>query len=220
MADFAGCSTDALIQDASTLFTGLRDEPDLLADLADYEIERDDEVATGLALIETLRAAIGLQTVESGQSETATETAAGLLAALKTLYVRHRKLARTPHKRGTAGYSALSLAGDIPQDTDGLLGDTDAFYTALRADPALYDGVRGISKTTVDDALARVAAARTAETAQARESGESQEATQARQAAEASLRALATDVATAVEDAFHDRPQRRERLGLFQRGSS
>ncbi|HEX9952804.1 MAG TPA: hypothetical protein VGB53_13610, partial [Rubricoccaceae bacterium] len=212
-------STDALTQDTTTLFTGLRDEPDLLADLADYKIELDDEVATGLALLQALRDAIGDQFVESGEAKKATETAGALLAALKVLYVRHRKLARGLHTRGTAGYAALRLAGDIPEDTDGLLGDIDAFYTALQQDPSLYDDIRGISKTTVEDARARVDAARLAETAQARESGESQEATITRETVEASLRALAQDVATAVEDAFHDQPQRRERLGLFQRGS-
>ena len=85
MADFAGCSTDALTQDTSTLFTGLRDNPDLLADLVDYHIELDDEVATGLALNQALRDAIGRQFTESGEAKRATEIAGALLAALKVL---------------------------------------------------------------------------------------------------------------------------------------
>ena len=110
-------------------------------------------------------------------------------------------------------------AGSVARTDDGVVAETDAFYSALSAQPDLYAGVRGLSKDAVAAALARVATARTAETDQARESGEAQEATQARQIAEASLRALSADVASAVEAAFDEQPQRRERLGLFERGA-
>ena len=44
-------------------------------------------------------------------------------------------------------------------------------------------------------------------------------ATSIRQGAEVRLRALAADVAAAIEDASHDQPQRREAFGLFERGN-
>lgn len=219
MADFANCNTPDLLQSASDLFTGLRDQPDLLPDLADYEIELRDEVAEGLALIETLRTEIGAQTAESGDATRATAASADALAALEVGYVRHRKLARARYKRGSAEYRTLGLAGDVPDAHAQLIADADAFYAALSTSPALAEGIRGLTPKALAAAAARVDAARASETTQGREAGESQEATVRRRRTEARLRALSTDVATAAEDAFHDQPQRRERLGLFQRGS-
>ncbi len=219
MADFLTCDAADLADRTATLFTTLAADPSALADLAPYEIELGDEVARGLALAEAFRAALGTQSAERAEAITATGTAALALADLEALYVRHRKLARAVHRRDTPGYRALSLAGRIPDADAEMVDGAETFYRAIETTPALAEGVRGLNKAAVAAGLARVETARAARAAQARESGEAQTATTIRQGAEVQLRALAADVAAAVEDAYHDQPQRREAFGLFERGN-
>ena len=219
MADFLTCDAADLADRTTTLFTTLAADADALRDLAPYEIEASDEIARGLALAEAFRAALGTQAAEKAEAVTATGTAALALAELEAFHVRHRKLGRAVHRRGTPGYTALGLAGDIPDADAEMIDGAETFYRAAGATPDLYAGIRGLGKTTVAQGLARVDAARAARAAQARESGEAQTATSTRQGAEVRLRALAADVAAAVEDAYHDQPQRREAFGLFERGS-
>ena len=219
MADFLTCPAADLTDRTLTLFATLAGDADALRDLAEYEIEADDEIARGLALVEEFRAALGAQAAEKAEAVLATGTAALALAELEAFHVRHRKLGRARHGRGTPGYTALGLAGRIPEADAEMEAGAEAFYRTCDANPALYAGVRGLNKDTVAAGLARVEAARTARTAQARESGEAQMATTIRQGAEVRLRALAADVAAAVEDAYHDQPQRREAFGLFERGT-
>lgn len=216
MADFFSLSTADLLQRAATLFTALRDSPDLLDALAPFQVEADDEVARGLALLEETRAAIGTQTAEAGEAVRATTAATQALATLEARYRRDRKLCRARHRPGSDGARVLGLVGEVPNADAALIAQADAFYRALQTSPDLFDGVRGISRQTVTDGLARVDAARTAEAAQARESGEAQQATATRRSAEARLCALADDVADVSEIALDDRPQARERLGLAE----
>lgn len=216
MADFFSLSTPDLLQSATTLFTVLRDSPDLLDALAPFQVEADDEVARGLALIEETRDKIGAQTAEAGEAIQATAAATQALATLEARYRRDRKLCRARHRPGSDGARVLGLVGEVPNADAALIAQSDAFYRALQTSPALYDGVRGLNERAVTDGIVRVDAARTAEAAQARESGEAQQATSLRQDAEARLRALADDVADVSEIALDDRPQSRERLGLFE----
>ncbi len=219
MADFLTCDAADLADRTTTLFTTLAADPDALKDLAPYEIERDDEIARGLALAEAFRAALGTQAAEKAEAVTATGTAALALAELEAFHVRHRKLGRAVHPRDSPAYRALGLAGRIPDADAEMVDGAETFYRALDTNPALATGVRGLNKTAVAAGLARVEAARAARAAQARESGEAQTATTVRQGIEVRLRALAADVAAAVEDAYHDQPQRREAFGLFERGN-
>ena len=216
MANFFSLPTADLLQRATTLFTTLRDSPDLLDALAPYQVEADDEVARGLALLEETRAAIGTQTAEAGEAVRATTAATQALATLEARYRRDRKLCRARHRPGSDGARVLGLVGEVPDADAALVAQADAFYRALQTSTDLYDGVRGIDRQTVIDGLARVDAARTAEAAQARESGEAQQATATRRNAEARLCALADDVADVSEIALDDQPQARERLGLFE----
>ena len=219
MADFLSCTAADLSDRAATLFTALAADTDALTDLAPYEIEAGDEIARGLALVEAFRAAVGTQAAEKAEAVTATGVAALALAEVEAFYVRHRKLGRAAHRRDTPAYRALGLAGDVPEADAEMLDEAETFYRAVETTPALAEGVRGLNTAAVAAGLARVEAARTARAAQVRESGEAQTATTVRQSAEAQLRALAADVSAAVEDAYHDQPQRREAFGLFERGT-
>ena len=194
MADFNTLPAPDLLQRSTTLFTGIRDTPEIAEALLPFQ-------------------------AEAGERTAATAAATTALTRLEALFARHRKLARAHHDRGSDGYRALGLAGRLPDGDAEFVATTDAFYRAADASPALYDGIRGFGKAAIVEGLARVDAARTAEAEQARESGEAQRATSLRQDAEARLRALADEVADVTEVALGDAPQFREVVGLFERGA-
>lgn len=219
MADFNNSAAPVLLTDATALFAGIRDTPEVAALLLPYQIEVEDEVAEGLALVEEVQAAMGHQRAEAAEATAATAAATAALTVLEVGYVRLRKLVRAVHKPGTPGYAALVLPGGVPDADPALIADTATVYRAAQENPALVAGLRGVTRATIEEGLARVEAARAAEAAQARESGEAQRATNLRNSAEARLRALAAEVAAVTEVALADAPQLREVVGLLERGS-
>ncbi len=156
---------------------------------------------------------------EYAEQYAATGAASAALAAAEVLYARHRRLSRLRHPCGSAGYRALGLTGRVPDSDAGLVAAAGAFYRALTDDPALAEGVRGLTPAAVADGLARVAAARSAMDTQSRETGEAQVATRLRDDAVALLRAHAAELAGTAKEALADEPQLRETLGLRERGS-
>ncbi|HEX9953165.1 MAG TPA: hypothetical protein VGB53_15450, partial [Rubricoccaceae bacterium] len=162
MANFSDSAAPVLLTDATALFTGIRDTPEILALLAPYQIETDDEVAQGLALIDEVQAAMGHQRTEAAEATAATTAA---LTTLEAGYVRLRKLVRAAYEPGTATYAALVLPGDVPDADPALIADTATVYRAADENPTLIAGIRGVTKETITEGLKRVEAARAAEAA-------------------------------------------------------
>lgn len=216
MPAFSTLSTPDLFTAATRLYTGVRDTPGVLDALAPYDYGRDD-VTDGLDLITALRTTIGQQATEDAEQRTATAAASAAADAVRRAYARHRTLARRKHPRGTPGYSALALAGDIPGGDSDMLADADRFYATLEGAPDLAAPIRNLPASAIDAAQAAIVAASAADATQTRETGEAQRATVARQAAERVLRAEAAELAEAARLALEDQPQLREALGLLER---
>ncbi len=199
------------------MYTGLRDNPEIAAALKDYGYGTsagDD----GLALIAALRDAMRVQASETDEKLTAAHVSALATAAVRAPLVRHRRLARRAHPRGTAGHAALALGGPLPSyETDLFVAGRRFYETA--SSPEFAGTVRSLSPEALAAALARLDVAEQAEDDQLRETGESQRATALRQAAEQTLREEAAELAEAATDALLDKPQLREVLGLMERGS-
>lgn len=214
---FSNMRLDELVARARTLYTNARDDAQIAALLANPYGYKADDYAAGLALVQEVTNLDADQEREYAEQYAATAAAAADLATLEGLFVAHRRLARTRHKRGTAGYNGLNLAGGIADDDEGLLAQAEAFYRMLEADPSLAEGIRGLNAAAVTDGLARVAAARKAYDAQARETGEAQRATHLRDDAAGRLRAHASELAEVARVGLADYPQLREKLGLLER---
>lgn len=214
---YASLPLPELVRQATTLYTNARDNAEVAALLADpYEYGADD-YAHGLALVEEVQHLNAEQQREYGEQYTATATADTLLEDLEALYVAHRRLARTRHRRGTPAYAALGLAGGVADSRAGLLAETDAFYRMLGENATLTEGIRGLGASAVARGRALVEDARTAVNAQAREVGEAQRATRLRDDAVHRLRTHAAELAEVARIALADRPQLIEVLGLPDR---
>ena len=205
-----------LVPATTRLYTGLRDNTEIAAALEDYGYGKtagDD----GLALVAALREAMRVQSTETAEKLSASQASALATAAVRTPFVRHRRLARRAHPRGSAGHAALALGGPVPTSETDLFAAVRRFYDLVRDTPEFTGTVRSLTPEAVTAALARLDLAESAEDDQTREAGESQRATALRQAAEQALREEAAELAEAATDALTDQPQQREILGLLER---
>ena len=208
--------TEDLLLASTRLYTGLRDNPDIAAALADFEYDKDDADA-GLALVAALRKAIGVQGVEEAEKIDAAGGSFAATAALRAAYTVHRKRARRAHPASTPGYATLNLTGRVAASEAGLFAEARHVYTTLAGAPGLLAPIRNLSERAVADGLALVEAAVAAEDAQTEESGEAQTASAAVQRLRAQLRAEASMLAQDAADALSGQPQLREVLGLLER---
>ena len=205
-----------LVPATTRLYTGLRDNTEIAAALEDYGYGKtagDD----GLALVAALREAMRVQSTETAEKLSASQASALATAAVRTPFVRHRRLARRAHPRGSAGHAALALGGPVPTSETALFAAVRRFYELVRDTPEFAGTVRSLTPEAVTAALARLDLAESAEDDQIREAGESQRATALRQAAEQALREEAAELAEAAKEALADQPQQREILGLLER---
>ena len=216
MPAFSTIAVPALLPAATRLFTGLRDNPEIAAALDAFGYDAAAATA-GLDLIAALRDAMKAQGTESAEASVATHASIAASAAVRAAYVPHRILARRRQRRGTAGYAALRLAGDVPEGEAEMLAHARHFYETLAGSPELADGIRSINRETLTAALARLDAADLADGSQTKEDGESQRATAIRAGLEARLRAECSELAEAAGIALADKPQLREVLGLLER---
>ena len=216
MPDFSNSATADLLLDATRLYTGLRDHAEIAAALEPFGYDRA-AARDGLAAVAALRDALRAQGTEAAESDVADKASAAATATVRAAYVVHRARARRAHPRGSAGYTALHLAGDAPHAEAILLADARRLYETLLDQPDLARAARNLAPDTVSAALATVTAADTADDDQTREGGEAQRATALRDAAEAALRRAASALAADARDALSDAPQLREVLGLMQR---
>ena len=218
MADFSRMPEADLLTLTTRMYTGIRDNADIAAALTDYGYGKtagDD----GLALVTALRDAMRVQAAEADEKLCAGKASTLATAAVRAPFVRHRRLARRAHPRGSAGHAALDLAGPVPTQERALFLAARRFYEAVRDTPAFAASIRSLTPEALTAALARLDTAETAEDDQIREAGESQRATALRQSAEHALRDEAAELAEAATDALTDQPQLREVLGLMERGS-
>ena len=198
---------------AETLYTGARDEPEIAALLGGYGYTAEDHPADLEALAE-LRHLIGVQAAEYRDQYGATRAAVARVAAVRALYVAHRRRTRRAHPSGTDGYAALRLGEPIPGARADLLAAADRFWRTLYERPDLTTAARRLDADAVTAARAAVGTANEALVAQARETGEAQDASEAVQAAADALRDDAAELAEDAREALADRPQLLEVLGL------
>ena len=216
MPSFSSLPLPSLTAAARTLYTNARDDAAIAAALTPYGYALPDYDA-GLALTTEVEAAISAQRAEYADQYAATATAAQAAADLEARYSRHRQTARLAHPRGSSGYAALDLTGDLPDAAPALIRSAATFYDTLAARPDLATPVRGLDPAAVTDAQALVTAARDAATAQDAETGEAQRATATRDEAVARLRAQAAELTAVAKLALADAPQLREKLGILER---
>ncbi len=204
-----------LPQKAHTLYVGCRDLPRATAVLTSDEYGyKPGDFEEGLDLVEDVESAAGDQEKETGEQILATATSTQKLADLERIYVRHRKLGRAKHPRGSAAYRALGLAGNVPETQAGLFSAADTFYRAIDTDPTLSAGVRGLNPAAIAAGRAALDTARRAITAQSQEKGEADGASDAYQQAVARLRADAAELEKVCDVAFADDPDLLAQLGL------
>ena len=218
MPSFSDMAEADLLTATTRLYTGLGDNAEIAAALKDYGYGKS-AAADGLALIAALRDAMRAQASETAEKLTASQASALATAAVRAPLVRHRRLARRAHPRGTAGHSALALGGPLPTYETDLFVAARRFYELIRDSPEFAGSVRSLGPEAVAAALARLDAAEAAEDDQTREAGEAQRATALRQVAEAALRTEAAELAEAARDALTDAPQLVEVLGLTEPGT-
>ena len=215
MPAFFDMAAADLFPATTRLYTGLRDNAEIAAALKDYGYGRTS-ATDGLALVAALRDAMRAQGTETAEKLSASQASALATAAVRTPFVRHRRLARRAHPRGSAGHSALALGGPVATSETDLFASARRFYETVRDSPELAGTVRSLGPEAVAAALARLDAAESAEDDQSREAGEAQRATALRQAAERALREEAAELAEAAKEALADTPQLREVLGLLE----
>ena len=218
MPDFAAIPAADLLLAATRLYTGLRDNPEIADDLEPFGYTPASATA-GLAAVAALREAMRVQGTEAAEADIAARASQAASAAVRAALVTHRGRARRAHPRGTAGYTALDLAGEVPDAEADYLAAARRFYETLTGQPALAAPVRGLPERDITTALEAVTLAERADDAQTQEGGEAQRATALRQAAEQSLRRDAAALAADAKDALSGKPQLREVLGLLERGS-
>ena len=214
---FGSLPLDDLVARARTLYTNARDTPEIAALLADPCAYAPADFDEGLARVAALQQAIADHAREYGEQYAATEVSDDATGDLEALFAAHRRLARATVRRGTARYAALGLTGNVAKSEAALFDQAGTFYQTLADDPALADGVRGLTPEAVAAGQAAVEAARAAEDAQVKETGEAQLATAARDAATRAVRVHAGELAEVAKVALADRPQLRELLGLRER---
>jgi len=214
---FGSLAPDQLVARSRTLYTNARDTPAIATVLADPYGYTTADFDDGLARVQALQQAIADRAREYGEQYTATEASDDATADLEALFAAHRRLARAAVGRGTARYGALGLAGKIADGEAALFDQAGTFYQALTDDPALADGIRGLTPAAVAAGLAAVEAARVAEDTQVKETGEAQRATVTRDAATRALRVHASELAEVAKVALASQPQLRELLGLLER---
>ncbi len=186
MAEFFRIPQADLLVLTTRMYTGLRDNAEIAAALKDYGYGKAAGT-DGLALVAALREAMRVQASETTEKLSASQASALATAAVRAPLVRHRRLARRAHPRGTAGHSALALGGPLPTyETDLFVAGRRFYETA--GSPEFAGTVRSLSPEAIAAGLARLDTAEQAEDDQIREAGEAQRATALRQAAEAALR--------------------------------
>lgn len=207
-----------LVSRARTVAGNARADADIAPLLAAYGYD-DARLATVLALVDEVEARMAAQAREYGEQYAATGALDTARADLDALFSRHRQLARLAHARGTDGYRALGLDGNLPKDDATRLALADTFYRVLQSSPALAAAVApyNLGPAALADGLARVEAVRAAVATQAKETGDAQRATRVRDDAAEQLRAAHADLTTVARLALADVPQLRERLGLLER---
>ena len=217
MPAFSHIAVPALIPAATRLLSGARDTKEIADALLPYGYT-PAVLTDALARLAEFRAAIATQGTEAAEARIATQASVAASAAVRAAYVPHRVLARRAHPRGTAGYTALDLSGDIPDGELAMLAHARHFYETLAGSPDLADAIRLLSAPAlVTAALARLDAADLAEDSQVEEDGESQRATALRARLEADVRAVSSELSEAATLALADEPQLREVLGLLER---
>lgn len=216
--NYSQASLPELVAACDTMFTNALNTPDILEALAPYgyDAHRIDDLGELVDDVEGLDAD---QQREYGEQFAATAAANTAVTLAETTWVRHRKLSRVAHRRGTPGYRALGLVGTVPQDDQQMLSAAEGYYRVLGESPDLQTSVAGVNVTAaeVERGRAQVEAARAALAAQQKETGEAQQATRSRDDRVAVLRAAAHDFAEVAKVALEDTPQRREVLGLLER---
>ena len=213
---FSDASLPDLLADAQTLYTGARDDAEIVAALDPYGYTVDDHDAD-LAAVAELRRLIGVQAAEYRDQFGATREAAARTATVRALFVAHRRRTRRAHPRGTDGYAALRLGEPIPQARPDLLADAERFWRTLAERPDLTDEARRLDPEIVARAQEALTLAQAAAVAQARETGEAQDASEAVAVAAEALRDDASELAEDAREALTDRPQLLEKLGLLAR---
>ncbi len=217
MPAFSTIAVPVLLRDATRLLTGSRDNKEIAEALLPYGYT-PAVLTDALARLDEFRKAISTQGTEKAEARIATRASVVASAAVAAAYAPHRILARRAHPRGTPGYSALDLAGDIPDGELAMLDHARHFYVTLDATPDLADGIRLLSDPAVVAlALARLDTAGLAEDDQVEEAGEAQRATNLRARLEATVRAVCSELAETATLALADKPQLREVLGLLER---
>ena len=218
MPAFSRLPVPELLAAATRLYTGLRDNAEIAADLAPFGYDTDD-ATDGLALVDEVREAMKTQTDEETQKISASKASTEATAAARAAFVVHRKRARRAHPAGSAGYSALDLSGSVSDGEIPMLAEARRFYQALGSSPDLAGAVRNLPPQAITDALGLVTAAETAEDTQTKETGESERASALAAPLVARLRAEAAQLAEDAKDALSGKPQLREVIGLMERGS-
>ena len=216
MTSFGNHSIPDLLAAAETLYAGARDDAEITAALTDYGYTTEDHTAD-LDAVAELRRLIGVQAAEYRDQYEATAIAAARAAAVRSLFVAHRRRTRRAHPRGTDGYAALRLGETIPSARPDLLAAADRFWRTLAERPDLVEDARRLTPEIVGTAQTKLAAAQAALVDQARESGEAQDASEAVEHAVEALRDDASELAEDAREALADRPQLLEKLGLRAR---
>ena len=218
MPAFVTIAIPELLLAATRLFTGSRDNPEIAADLAPFGYTAKS-AEDGLALVAEIRDAIKTQSTEEIEKILASKASFAATAEARAAYAAHRQRAARAYPRGTAGHSALDLAGTVSDAEVPMLAEARTFHEALQTTPALLEDIRGLSAKDVDDALALVTTAEDAEGDQTEETGESERASAQAAVLVARLRATAARTAADAKDALRAKPQLREVLGLAERGT-
>ena len=214
MPSYSTMPIPELLDATNTLYVNARDDAETVDGLADYGYTGPDDYDAGLALrqavIDTAKEA-GAEDLDKREATREVQKATATLYARAT---RHRDAARRAHPDGTEGYGALSLGGRTPRDRQKLTERARDFYATLDARPELHEPIRGLGADGVTAALALVKAVEDGSRDQARETSEARSASRDAQDAVDALRAHATEMGHAAEDAFADRPDLLEKLGL------
>ena len=175
MSAYRRLSIPDLLNESLTLYTNVSD-PEIAARLADPYGYAETDVADGLALRAAAARAAEATGAEAADGQLATARVNRAQKALRTTLVDHRDAARKVHRRGTEGYGALQLSGDVPLDRAGLIETARRFYGTAAARPDLVAAVRGLTPAVVADAQAQIQTVETADATQDDEKGEARRA--------------------------------------------
>ena len=218
MPAFSSLPIPDLLRAATDLYTNARDDAEAFAVLsADPWAFTAEDFDAGLSLVKAVRDFQKAEVKEELESQEATDAYDAAVDAVRKVYLRHRGAVRRRHGRGTPVYSALGLAGDAPDDREGLLSDAADFYAGLADRPDVVAETRGLTEAGVAEAEALMAEAIDKGADQTRESGDVDRVSAQRQDAVVALRRHASLTAADAKAALADHPQLQERLGLLDR---